>query len=364
MSENPKRIECDSVYIEITERCNLSCLHCYNKSGGKKDGYIPFSMIEELVLSFKQNGVQPVLSLSGGEPLCHPDIKRILNYMREQKYPFRIVTNGVLAEEYLLPIISEDPMSFQVQLSLDGATANTNDRIRGDGHFHKAVNFMRKSNSMGYKGLSARMTVSKINMHEVEEFIDICLENNVSPKFGFVSRLGSAFECWESVGLSDQERMDISQRVNMALKKRSSAWNKFENNPAYLRAYSAVCPHLKYNWVKGPAIKTNGDVQPCQALYDPEFAIGNIYRNNIISIISPDNPDVRLLRALLEERAQHMNKKYCSTCPISHTCKGGCPAMSFERNDICELDGDCQYRVNSWMLSNLSQLRTATERLP
>lgn len=67
-------------YLEITSKCNLRCLHCYNESGILKNE-ISFELFKRLIDEFDE---KPDITFSGGEPLLHPDIWKMLEYAQDK----------------------------------------------------------------------------------------------------------------------------------------------------------------------------------------------------------------------------------------------------------------------------------------
>lgn len=130
------------LFLEITSRCNLSCLHCGSDCGrnpGKgeltTEQWIDF--IEDLPRSFDAKKLFVILT--GGEPLCHPELDRIIDALRAASVRWSMVTNGwLLSDERLAHLLSSGMESMTV--SLDGAR-ESHDWLRGKpGSFDRAVN--------------------------------------------------------------------------------------------------------------------------------------------------------------------------------------------------------------------------------
>ena len=107
MRQSKRNENCKSVYIEITNACNLQCLHCYNSSGADNSISIPLSIIERVFDELAENAVSPSVTLSGGEPLCHPRIHEIISLAHNRKIALYIATNGILVEQ-LFPYMDTD----------------------------------------------------------------------------------------------------------------------------------------------------------------------------------------------------------------------------------------------------------------
>ena len=136
-----------SLQFEITGRCNLRCLHCYDESEPHRD--MPLSQVKTVIdkfLAFCWRWKRlPALWLTGGEPTLHPHFWEILDYIQEHMPEgyVAILTNGVVVTEEFVKNLQTYDMSTCVQISIDGACAETHDAIRGTGSFEKATEALK-----------------------------------------------------------------------------------------------------------------------------------------------------------------------------------------------------------------------------
>jgi MoaA/NifB/PqqE/SkfB family radical SAM enzyme len=154
-----------NVFFHILTRCNLKCRHCYinPKAHGKKT--LPIHDIEKWLAEFSQKRMSANVIFLGGEPTLHPDLPRAVKKARSLGYrSVTIDTNGYLFND-ILEKISPSELDF-FSFSLDGATKQTNDRIRGRGSFVACVKGIRKAVSIGFN-TSLIFTVSNENIHEL-----------------------------------------------------------------------------------------------------------------------------------------------------------------------------------------------------
>lgn len=123
------------LFLEITNACNLNCLHCYNSSGKKKNRELSISKIELIIKNFKKIGGN-VVCISGGEPFMRNDIIDIVNIILDNGIKdIRLATNGLLINKNNIDILK----NFQiVSISLDGFYAEHN-KIRNNNCFDKSV---------------------------------------------------------------------------------------------------------------------------------------------------------------------------------------------------------------------------------
>ena len=112
---------------------------------------------------FKENSAQTNLIVLGGEPTLHPQLHRILKYAKDFGFgSITVDTNGYLFHDILSKI---DPgVVDYFSFSLDGATRETNDLIRGEGAFDACIAGIKKTVSGGFAA-SLIFTVSRLNIH-------------------------------------------------------------------------------------------------------------------------------------------------------------------------------------------------------
>jgi len=115
---------------EITRRCNLNCVHCRSSSQLEAKGHPDFPLAEaKRILDEISNRANPVMVLSGGEPLLRPDVFDIAAYGTDLGLRMCLATNGSLVTGSVCRAIKETGIKM-VSLSLDGATAEVHDDFR------------------------------------------------------------------------------------------------------------------------------------------------------------------------------------------------------------------------------------------
>ena len=350
----------DMVCYELDTMCNLRCKHCYNSSGQRYE-YIKFSDFKRITDFFLKNENLAIL-LAGGEPLLHPDIKEILDYLNlpENRHAsVVVVTNGVLAKDILVPyLLQEKP--FSIQMSLDGATEETNSYIRGKGHFDKVVSFMEFLSQNNYKYGMTRMTINRTNFKEIEAFFELSLSYKFFPTFSFVVRSGNADEYWEELNVPYEERLKCCGLIDSLYVKHEKDFSKITNLESLRKMNlqpSRKCTLLGKNANVRPLIKVNGSVQPCQRLYDDIYSLGNMITEQPEKIFNRENEQLQALINMLENRKLLMRKNLCKECTLREVCEGGCPGRSIDYcGNIMGLDSDCTQKKAYFILENINQL--------
>ncbi len=130
------------LFVEITQRCNLRCRHCGSDCGseprtGELDTEEWLAFFDWLAVHCRRDCV--ALVLTGGEPLCHPDLERLLARLHERGLTWGLVTNGQLLTERNVELLTHHEVNA-VTVSLDGLEAS-HDWLRGTaGAFTRARN--------------------------------------------------------------------------------------------------------------------------------------------------------------------------------------------------------------------------------
>ncbi len=139
---------------EITRRCNLNCVHCRSSSKLEVNDHPDFSFAEATrLLDDIHSYANPVIVLSGGEPLLRNDVFDIASYGTSLGMRMCLATNGTLVTEATCKDIVTAGIKM-VSLSLDGATSAVHDNFRNQpGAFEGTMNAIRLFNEHGIKFL-------------------------------------------------------------------------------------------------------------------------------------------------------------------------------------------------------------------
>lgn len=163
-----------AVNLYITYRCRSQCAHCFLVQSDKLNKYeltkeALFSIIDQLA---EQNVY--LLIISGGEPLLHPDFFEVVRYADRKNILPLVAITGTKVTDYDISnyVAARIPT---VQMSLDGATLELNDRIRGQGSFSDVISTARRFVAAGVN-VNFAVCVHGENFGELEQFFKLCLE--------------------------------------------------------------------------------------------------------------------------------------------------------------------------------------------
>ena len=157
--------EATNLFFHILTRCNLKCRHCYINTAQHGKNTLPLATITAWLQAFSNRSRSTNLILLGGEPTLHPDLPAAVGQARRLGFAsITIDTNGYLFNDILAQV--EPAQVDYFSFSLDGATRQTNDTIRGRGSFETCLAGIRKAAAKGF-ATSMIYTVSRANIDEL-----------------------------------------------------------------------------------------------------------------------------------------------------------------------------------------------------
>ncbi|HCY83721.1 MAG TPA: radical SAM protein [Desulfobacteraceae bacterium] len=178
--------ESSNLFFHILTRCNLRCAHCYINRAQHGETTLPIDTIESWLDIFAGQildgcAAQTNLIFLGGEPTLHPDLAQAVKYARAKGFKsITIDTNGYLFHNILDKVTPEDV--DVISFSLDGATRQTNDAIRGDGCWDAVMTGVERAAAKGF-ACSMIYTVSEKNIHELDLMPDLLKQLDISRFF-------------------------------------------------------------------------------------------------------------------------------------------------------------------------------------
>ena len=190
---------------QITNECNLACLHCIEESGPGKafkdelDDRQVFDVLAQLM-----DADVPYLSFSGGEPMVHPRFFDMVEYACSRGAELKIETNG----HYLTPENCARLKALgvkAVQVSLDGASRETFNRMRVLGEFNVAVDGVRNLREAGVP-IEVNYSPTRFNVHEIGAAVDLAYGlGAISFYTGKTMYTGNAVKTWHKMAPSDEQ---------------------------------------------------------------------------------------------------------------------------------------------------------------
>jgi len=173
------------LWIQVNDFCNLSCGHCLVSSGPERQQGLPTARIADAIDQAVALGAER-LFFTGGEPLARPDIldlaeRVVATHGRE----LVILTNGTLFKGDRLERLSRlgtpsrDRGGLRIQVSLDGPTAEINDRIRGAGTFERIVEGLDLAVAAGLRP-TLTATILRHNLGSLDQIVRLAAAHSVT----------------------------------------------------------------------------------------------------------------------------------------------------------------------------------------
>ncbi|MCW8838174.1 MAG: radical SAM protein [Thiovulaceae bacterium] len=349
--QNPRVLDGAIAIWNFTNRCNLSCLHCYSKSTLDEVDTLTTPQIKKTILQMKENGIKFII-FSGGEPLTRKDLFEIADFCKENGIITYLSSNGLYFTKSNINKIV-DTFNY-VGVSIDG-DEETHDYFRGlKGAFVETLKAVKLANSTGAK-VGIRFTMTKDTINSLEYIFDMVEKENI-PKI-YISHLvysGRGLDNLKMDLTKEQRREAVDFILDKAFQYHKEGrdieivtGNMEMDAVVFLERFAKEYPDLKDKmrdrlvaWGGNSAgrkllnINSEGDVRP-----DPFFPI------TIGNILEQDFSDIWQKGELLEQLRTHPRKQIsgiCSDCEQIDICNGGSRARAYAiTGDLWSEDPSC-----------------------
>ena len=306
-----------SAYFHVTQKCNLNCLGCYSLDDSRNKS--SDSSLEDLkkgLSELKKNGLQ-ILIISGGEPFIRSDLSEILKFAKEELKILQVdlITNGTLVSREKALAIKDYVDTIAV--SIDGYDQENPRFIRDANIFDKVKDSVKIIKDAGIP-VSILPTVHSKNIDKLDKYVDYANELGVEVSFSILTCSPEDIEFKDHIPTSEQLSA-LGRQLTELGKDRGVT---FLDTPMDLnidvRKSCEVCNKIV-------SVGFDGNVYPCHMLHDDELILGNIFNEELETILKRSkaaeirNIDVREFEV-------------CGECEHMFLCGGGCRARSFYKN--------------------------------
>lgn len=304
--------------LHITGNCNLRCRHCYV---AEHCNNLSFSAIKRVVNQYgeliaqveKRQGsrIRAHIHFTGGEPLLHPEINRILRFFLKERrrFQFGIMSNGtVLRLRTLLLLKRLRLKAFQV--SIDGDEVY-HDTIRGKDNLRQVLkgldvlHFFRIPTRVSF-------TANKENYEMFPKVAQICRKHHVR-------------SLWSDRYIPFDKNSDLAPLTQSDMKKYVWVLQSEKENPLNGKSKLSVQNYRALQFLSSGCdiysckaaetmitVDEYGNIMPCRRL---PIVCGNIRKTDLLSVYDCDETFKRF-------RLHRLNGK-CVKCKYAETCRGG-----------------------------------------
>ncbi|GAB6116880.1 subtilosin maturase AlbA [Thermoanaerobacter brockii subsp. lactiethylicus] len=241
--------------IELTDNCNLNCIHCYRIRDGKEGTFINAEKLQ-ILLKNLANETACGVELTGGEPTIHPDFELIVKTAVQHFSIVGVLTNGIYLPDELLEKICNYNNQIFWSISLDSHQPEYHDKFRGKRNaWLTTVENIEKLVKYNFL-VRVAMTITPENIKHIEKVAELCVNIGVkvfsySPvlPFGKARNFSwSAEDLWELANEEEKIREKYKNIIPIV---------QFEGF-----AKNSVCKNCGAGW-KSVVIDPNFNVRPC-----------------------------------------------------------------------------------------------------
>lgn len=153
----------------ITHPCNLKCIHCYDVVDYKRHDLKTHQALE-VIDRLAQVGINFIV-FSGGEPLLRKDLFDLMAYCDTRNIAFGMRSNATLVTRETAQLLGDLKLAV-AGISLDGASADIHDSVRGSGTFDKTMQGIEVLLENGVR-VNIEIVLSRRNAHQALEFVQL-----------------------------------------------------------------------------------------------------------------------------------------------------------------------------------------------
>ncbi len=301
---------------ELTYACNLACVHCLSSSGRRDPDELTPAEARRIIDDMVDMKVF-YINIGGGEPMLRPDFFDLVGYAVDRQVGVKFSTNGTrLTAERARQLAALDYLD--VQISIDGATALTNDAVRGEGSFAAARLAMDNLAAADFGPFKISVVITRENVSELDALAAIADSYGAQLRLTRLRPSGRAVDTWDALHPTAAQQRDL--------------YHWLVERPGVLTGdsffhLSALGEPLDGLNLCGAGrvvclIDPVGDVYACPFVIDRQFLAGNVRD-------AGGFPSVWRESALFRELREPQSAGACASCGSFDACRGGCMAAKF-----------------------------------
>jgi mycofactocin radical SAM maturase len=305
---------------ELTYACNLECAHCLSSSGRRDPRELSTEQCEAVIDELARMQVFYV-NIGGGEPTIRPDFWHLLEYAVTHRVGVKFSTNGVRITPERARFLASPACGgyVDVQVSLDGATAEVNDRVRGPGSYDTALTALANLQGAGFTDAKVSVVCTRENIGQLEEL------KALADRFGATLRLtrlrpsGRGADVWDELHPTPEQQRVLYDWL-LAHGEGVLTGDSF----FHLAAFGEPLPGLNLCGAGRVVclIDPVGDVYACPFAIHDSFLAGNLLTDGGFG-------SVWRTSELFTELRSPQTGGACTKCSFFDSCRGGCMAAKF-----------------------------------
>lgn len=302
---------------ELTYACNLACAHCLSSSGRRDPRELSTAEAKAVIDELERMQVFYV-NIGGGEPTVRPDFWELVDYATAHKVGVKFSTNGIkITREAARRLAASDYVD--VQISLDGATAEVNDYVRGTGSYATAIRAMENLAAAGFTGFKISVVCTRQNIDQLDAFKAIADRYQAQLRLTRLRPSGRGADVWDELHpTAAQQRQLYDWLVG-------NGENVLTGDSFFhLAAFGESLPGLNLCGAGRVVclIDPVGDVYACPFAIHDSFLAGNVRSPGGFATVWRESE-------LFTELRKPQSGGACASCSAYDSCRGGCMAAKF-----------------------------------
>jgi len=301
---------------ELTYGCNLACTHCLSSSGRRDPRELSTAEAKAVVDELHDLQVFYV-NIGGGEPTIRPDFYELVDYCIGRDVGVKFSTNGTtITPERARRLAGTDYLD--VQISIDGADAATNDDIRGVGSYAAARRAMDHLAVAGFGPFKISVVITRHNIGQLDAFEALASSYGAQLRLTRLRPSGRGAEVWQQLHPTAEQQVDL--------------YHWLVDRPGvltgdsffHLSALGEPLPGLNLCGAGRVVclIDPVGEVYACPFVLHPEFRAGSVRDAGGFA-------EVWHSSELFTELRRPASAGACASCGSYDACQGGCMAAKF-----------------------------------
>lgn len=300
-------------YLEITNRCNFRCVHCYCPLSSKRKE-MTYSEVC-LVLDQLADIGSLFLYISGGEPFIRPDFWKILEYARKKEFAIILNTNGSMITRDVAQRLA-DLIIFKVDMSIYGMSEYSYKTVtRVSGIFKKIVRGLELLKEKGIR-VFVKIVLMRDNFYQLEAFEKFLKKMGIEYKINWV--LHPRLDRCRSPLIHNLTKSQMEKFLRSHPEHHKPLWNSKPSLSVIMCGHASVPSFV--------CINAYGEVMPCLLLTTLAGKHANIRERLIVEILKKDPLFLRIRSFRWQNMPQCLNCKallYCAPCPADFVLAKG-----------------------------------------
>ena len=301
---------------ELTYACNLQCEHCLSSSGRRDPCELTTEECEAVIDELQRMQVF-YINIGGGEPTIRKDFWHLVRYAVDHGVGVKFSTNGSGIDAEVAEQLAESDY-VDVQISIDGADADTNDHVRGEGSFATAVQAMEHLQAAGFEGFKISVVMTRHNIPQVDEFKAMADHYGAQLRLTRFRPSGRGADSWHELHPTDRQQRELYHWL-MDHPDVLTGDSFF-----HLSALGEALPGLNLCGAGRVVclIDPVGDVYACPFVLHDEFLAGSVRDEGGFQKVWQESD-------LFTELREPQSAGACASCGHFDACQGGCMAAKF-----------------------------------